>query len=273
MQVVALDGARFGGATPREPHRHDYHELIWVRDGRGRHLDRRRDGPGAAAHGDRDRPRPGPRVRGGGGPARRDRALPRGGLVGTAARRAPGWLLAGRGGRTVVGAAGRGAAARARGRGARGRAARPPDGQPRAAAPPALVVLLWIERWYDALAHRAPRGRRRRRGALPALLARCSSGTSRATTTPRTTPTRCRPARRALPRARAGHRPCDQGARHRARDARGRAAAAVHRPHRRRGRPARGFADPLYFSRAFKRHAARRRGPTATRARGKSMDA
>ena len=36
-QVVRLDGARFGGEVAREPHRHDYHELIWVREGRGRH--------------------------------------------------------------------------------------------------------------------------------------------------------------------------------------------------------------------------------------------
>ena len=36
-QVVRLDGARFGGAAAREPHRHDYHELIWIRDGRGQH--------------------------------------------------------------------------------------------------------------------------------------------------------------------------------------------------------------------------------------------
>ena len=37
IQVVRLEGARFGGAAPREPHRHDFHELIWIRDGRGQH--------------------------------------------------------------------------------------------------------------------------------------------------------------------------------------------------------------------------------------------
>ena len=35
--MVRLAGARFGGAAPREPHRHDYHELIWIRAGRGQH--------------------------------------------------------------------------------------------------------------------------------------------------------------------------------------------------------------------------------------------
>ena len=36
VQVVALDGFRTD--TVRDPHRHDYHELIWIREGRGRHL-------------------------------------------------------------------------------------------------------------------------------------------------------------------------------------------------------------------------------------------
>ena len=36
-QVVRLRDARFGGAAVREPHRHDYHELIWIRAGAGQH--------------------------------------------------------------------------------------------------------------------------------------------------------------------------------------------------------------------------------------------
>ena len=47
-QVVLLRDARFGGERAREPHRHDYHELIWVRAGRGRAPDRRRGRAGAA---------------------------------------------------------------------------------------------------------------------------------------------------------------------------------------------------------------------------------
>ena len=40
LQVVLLDDASFGSDAPqgaREPHRHDYHELIWTRRGEGRH--------------------------------------------------------------------------------------------------------------------------------------------------------------------------------------------------------------------------------------------
>jgi len=40
-EVLWFDGAAFGrgsGDGVREPHRHDYHELIWVRSGAGRHL-------------------------------------------------------------------------------------------------------------------------------------------------------------------------------------------------------------------------------------------
>ena len=34
---MRLRDARFGGAAVREPHRHDYHELIWIRAGAGQH--------------------------------------------------------------------------------------------------------------------------------------------------------------------------------------------------------------------------------------------
>jgi AraC family transcriptional activator of pobA len=37
-EVVWLDGRDVGGAERRDPHRHDYHELIWIRSGSGRHL-------------------------------------------------------------------------------------------------------------------------------------------------------------------------------------------------------------------------------------------
>ena len=37
VEVVALDGLEIGGARVREPHRHDYHELVWVREGEGAH--------------------------------------------------------------------------------------------------------------------------------------------------------------------------------------------------------------------------------------------
>jgi AraC family transcriptional regulator, transcriptional activator of pobA len=38
VEVVWLEGIDIGGARRREPHRHDYHELIWIRSGRGEHL-------------------------------------------------------------------------------------------------------------------------------------------------------------------------------------------------------------------------------------------
>jgi AraC family transcriptional regulator, transcriptional activator of pobA len=37
-QVVWLDGMDVRAEDRREPHRHDYHELIWIRSGSGRHL-------------------------------------------------------------------------------------------------------------------------------------------------------------------------------------------------------------------------------------------
>jgi AraC family transcriptional regulator, transcriptional activator of pobA len=38
LRVISLEDARLGGDDVREPHRHDYHELIWIRRGRGEHL-------------------------------------------------------------------------------------------------------------------------------------------------------------------------------------------------------------------------------------------
>ena len=37
LQVLAMDGMSVDAATPRDPHRHDYHEIVWVREGCGRH--------------------------------------------------------------------------------------------------------------------------------------------------------------------------------------------------------------------------------------------
>jgi AraC family transcriptional regulator, transcriptional activator of pobA len=38
LEVIALELDRIQGDDVREPHRHAYHELIWVREGSGRHL-------------------------------------------------------------------------------------------------------------------------------------------------------------------------------------------------------------------------------------------
>jgi AraC family transcriptional regulator, transcriptional activator of pobA len=38
LEVIEVELASIGDDEVREPHRHAYHELIWVRDGHGRHL-------------------------------------------------------------------------------------------------------------------------------------------------------------------------------------------------------------------------------------------
>jgi AraC family transcriptional activator of pobA len=38
LEVRSIELEHIGGADVREPHRHAYHELIWVREGSGRHL-------------------------------------------------------------------------------------------------------------------------------------------------------------------------------------------------------------------------------------------
>ena len=38
LEVISLELDRIEGDDVREPHRHAYHELIWVREGSGRHL-------------------------------------------------------------------------------------------------------------------------------------------------------------------------------------------------------------------------------------------
>jgi AraC family transcriptional activator of pobA len=137
-------------ARPREPHRHDYHELLWVRSGSGEHL---LDGEVVPV-------RPGTVTVVGRGQVhvfRRAEGL-HGGIVrftdelleGGGGRIPAGWLLAGRGGRTVAvpegderSLAGILAALAAEAR-------RPPD--PYAADVQRNLVttlLLWLERWYD----------------------------------------------------------------------------------------------------------------------------
>ena len=102
-EVLRLEGARFGGEAAREPHRHDYHELIWVREGRGQHLLDGRPfavrphtitviGRGQVHVFERGEDLHGAVVR-----------FREEGLAEAGARRGtPEWLLAGQGGRTVV---------------------------------------------------------------------------------------------------------------------------------------------------------------------------
>jgi AraC family transcriptional activator of pobA len=151
VQVLPLDGARFGGEAVREPHRHDYHELIWVRAGRGRHLLDGRPFPvrphtitvigrgqvhvfelGEDLHGAVVRFR-------------------EEGLVDSGARRGtPEWLLAGQGGRTVVVPHSEAPRLDALLDALHAELQRPPDEHsPDVQRHLLSVILRWIERWYD----------------------------------------------------------------------------------------------------------------------------
>jgi AraC family transcriptional activator of pobA len=152
LEVALLAGAGFTTQRPREPHRHDYHELVWVRAGEGEHLIDGRTVP----------VRPGTvTVIGRGQVHVFQRAQSISGAVvrfgdevlrsGESGRIGPEWLLAGRGGRSVaVAAPDRDRldgliAALAR------EVERPPDRLTDELERHLLaVLLLWLERWYDS---------------------------------------------------------------------------------------------------------------------------
>jgi AraC family transcriptional activator of pobA len=154
VHVQRLDGLQLGDGDPlvREPHRHDYHELVWVCAGRGEHLlDGRRltvrprsltlIGRGQVhvfSHAERME---GAVVRFG------DEAL----LGGAAQRATPGWLLAGRGGHTVEVPEGDIAGLEAVIAALEAEAGRPPDARSAELERHLVsVLLLWVERWYEA---------------------------------------------------------------------------------------------------------------------------
>ena len=185
-----------GGAAAALPHRHDYHELIWMRGARAALSTARRCRCGRARS---------PSIGRGAGARVRARRRPDGAVVRfgdellSASRRADAGLARGRARRPHGRrAAGRAAGARGADRALAAEARRPPDPL-RADLQRHLltVVLLWLERWYDAARTERRERRRRRRAAAPPLRRACWSATSPATTTPATTPTRspCRPRR------------------------------------------------------------------------------
>jgi AraC family transcriptional activator of pobA len=152
VQVVLLDGLDVDPARAREPHRHDYHELIWVREGAGQH---RLDGrpvdveprtPTVIGRGQVHVFETAEHVRG--AAVRFGEEL----LGGGGARRAgPAWLLAGRGGRTVVVPAGDVAALEGVIGALHAESVLPPDARSASLAHHLIsVLLLWVERWYDA---------------------------------------------------------------------------------------------------------------------------
>jgi AraC family transcriptional activator of pobA len=151
IDVVLLDGRGFGGPAMREPHRHDYHELIWVRAGSGEHAIDGRIVPvragtvtvigrgqvhvfrqAADLHGAVLR--------------FRDELL-----LGGAARIVPGWLLEGGGGRTIPVPASEADRLDAIFDAVHAELRRPPDGLTADVERHFIsVLLLWLERWYDA---------------------------------------------------------------------------------------------------------------------------
>jgi AraC family transcriptional activator of pobA len=151
VQVMRMNGVRLDAGTVREPHRHDYHELLWLRSGHGEHLLDGRPlavqprsltviGRGQVHVFSRAEDVFGAAVRFG------DEAL----IGGAAQRATPGWMLAGRGGLTVevpeseVGRLESIIAA------LEAEAARPPDARSAELERHLLsVLLLWIERWHE----------------------------------------------------------------------------------------------------------------------------
>ena len=151
VEVLLVAGMRVGAGAPREPHRHDYHELILVRSGRGEHLI---DGEPVPV-------RPGSVTVIGRGQVHQFRhaeelhgAVVRfadEALAGGAERIAAGWLLSGRGGRTITLPPGEVERAEALVRLLAEESTRPPDPYAAGAQQHLLTtLLLWLERWYDA---------------------------------------------------------------------------------------------------------------------------
>jgi AraC family transcriptional activator of pobA len=151
VEVIMLNGFRVGEGPIRAPHRHDYHELLWLREGAGEQLV---DGealpivPGTVtvvARGQVHQFREGIGVSG---------ALLRitdAALAGGAQRIPAGWLLGGRGGRTIGVPPGERDRFEAVLGALHAETRRPPDPYaPDLVAHLTATVLLWLERWHDA---------------------------------------------------------------------------------------------------------------------------
>lgn len=153
IEVVLFDEFDVGcpGDAVREPHRHDYHELIWTRSGEGRHMLDHRTVPvvpgtitvigrGQVHVFEQARHLVGAAVRFG------DELLHEGPI----ARADPAWLLAGCGGWNVTVPESSHPQLEALIASLKDESAAPPD--PRSADLQRhllSVLLLWIERWYD----------------------------------------------------------------------------------------------------------------------------
>jgi len=148
VQVLRLSGFATGGDDVREPHRHAYHELIWVRDGAGHHLI---DGAEVAV-------RPGTVTLIGRGQVHvfEEARDVHGAVIRFAdevvgPETSPSWLLAEHGERTVPVPAGEAARLDALVDALAAESARPPDKRTAALERHLLsTLLLWVERFYDA---------------------------------------------------------------------------------------------------------------------------
>ena len=244
LQAVELRRDSIGDGDVLEPHRHAYHELIWVHDGHGRHLI---DGepvefgprtltliPKGQVHQfkrgrGRDRPR---------------RALRRR----VAHRLAPLALLAaGRAPRSAFRPTTRPASRRCWTSCARRSSARPGRSPPSCAATCSPSVLLWAQRWREAqLEGRGASGTDvELHRQFQELLERDFATSHEAR------PLRGRAGhddRHAVAHAHEAHRPVDEAADHGPGDPRGRPAAALQRPSIKEIAARLGFGDQFAFS-------------------------
>jgi len=156
VEVVTIDALDVGceHELAREPHRHDYHELIWTRTGSGHHaLDDRvvTFAPRTLTLIGRGQVHVFAHAEGVSGSAVRfgEQLLHQGG--GNAGRADPSWLLAGCGGRVVHVPEGDVAGLEATIAALADEAERPVDERSADLQRHLLsVLLLWVERWYDA---------------------------------------------------------------------------------------------------------------------------
>lgn len=144
MEVVLLEGFRVGEGPIRDPHRHDYHELLWISEGSGEHVI---DGePQAVAPGTVT-----VIARGQVHQFRHADGLDGAILRVTDAALAAGWLLGGRGGRTIPVPPGERERLDAVLHALHAETRRPPDPfAPELVAHLTATVLLWLERWHAA---------------------------------------------------------------------------------------------------------------------------
>jgi AraC family transcriptional activator of pobA len=152
VEIERIEHLYLGDDSAREPHRHDYHELLWLRTGDGEHLIDGRPlavrphsltliGRGQVHVFRRAEGAEGTTVRFG------DELL----LGGEAQRAAPGWLLAGSGGLSVEVPDGDAPQLEGVLAALEAEAARPPDARSAELVRHLLsVLLLWVERWHGA---------------------------------------------------------------------------------------------------------------------------